>query len=45
MAAHNAAAISLYMLKRYDEARQHVQAAKNLGFAVQKELSDALKKK
>ncbi|MCK4958145.1 MAG: tetratricopeptide repeat protein [Planctomycetes bacterium] len=40
--AHNAAAIGYYMLKQRDQARRHVQIAKQLGFAVQKQLLEAL---
>jgi Flp pilus assembly protein TadD len=43
-AAHNALAINYYMLEQYDLARKHVKKARELGFKVQKELIDALKK-
>lgn len=43
-AAHNNLAITLYMLKKYEQALQHAETAKQLGFDVSDDLIKELKK-
>ena len=43
-AAHNNLAITLYMLKKYEQALQHAQTAKQLGFDVSDDLIKELQR-